>query len=63
MIRFAVRKEKLKMSIAWFMPKWLVYWCSIRLIANATQGEWGNQNATELKAMEALKRWESKFGV
>lgn len=49
--------EKIKMKIAWIMPKWLVYWCSIRLMAHATQGEYGSQIGPELGAMEALKRW------
>ena len=34
-------REKLHMWLAWKCPKWLVYWCSIRLLANATQRENG----------------------
>lgn len=49
--------DKLKMKIAWAMPRWLVYWCSIRLMAKATQGEWGTQEVPALLAMDALKRW------
>jgi hypothetical protein len=51
-------KEKIQMAIAWKMPGWLVYWCSIRLIATATQGKYSNQIVPDLGAMEALKRWE-----
>lgn len=49
--------ETLKIKIAWLMPRWLVYWCSIRLMANATQGGWSNQIVPDLLAMDALKRW------
>lgn len=57
-MRLHVIKEKLQMQIAWWMPKWLVMWCSIRLIANATQGKYSNQNAVTLTAMDALNRWD-----
>jgi hypothetical protein len=49
--------EKLRMWFVWHMPKWVVYWCSIRMIAHATQGEYSNQIVPELSAMDALKRW------
>lgn len=44
-------------KIAWILPKSLVYWVSIRLIANATQGKYSNQIVPELLAMDALERW------
>lgn len=50
--------EKLQMKVAWLMPRWLVYWCSIRLIAHATTGKFGDTIVPELPAMDALKRWE-----
>ena len=46
--------------IAWRLPKRLVYWCAIRVMANATHGEWSSQVVPELEAMDALKRWETK---
>lgn len=49
--------EKLWIKLAWLMPKKLVYWCAIRLGANATQNEYSNQVVPELKFMDALKRW------
>ena len=57
-MRLEVLKEKLMMKIAWKMPKWLVYFCAIRLGANATTGEHENQIVPELNFMDALKRWE-----
>jgi hypothetical protein len=50
--------EKLQMWVAWRMPKWLVKWCAVRLMAHATQGAYSNQVVPELGAIDALKRWE-----
>jgi hypothetical protein len=49
--------EKLQMEIAWRMPRWLVYWCANRLVAEATSGRYSSTIVPELTAMEALKRW------
>ena len=50
-------KEGMRFKIAWLMPRWLVYFCSIRMIAHATQGEYGNTVVPDLSAMDALDRW------
>jgi hypothetical protein len=57
-MRFGVMYEKTIMAIVWKLPRRLVYWCAIRLIANATTGFYGDQNVPDLSAMVALKRWE-----
>lgn len=49
--------EKIWIWIAWKLPKDLVKWASIRLIASATTGKYGNTVVPELTAMDALKRW------
>ena len=46
------------MKLAWLMPKRLIYWCAIRLAANATQGNYSSQVVPELTVIEALGRWE-----
>uniref|UniRef100_A0A6M3XXP5 Uncharacterized protein n=1 Tax=viral metagenome TaxID=1070528 RepID=A0A6M3XXP5_9ZZZZ len=51
--------EKFYRWLAWRLPKQLVMWASIRLIAHATQGEYSNQVVPDLSAMDALKRWEN----
>lgn len=51
-------KEKFWMWIAWRLPKELVKWASVRLLAHATQGKWSDQVVPELLATDALKRWE-----
>lgn len=51
-------KERLKLAIAWRLPRWLVYWATIRLGAEATTGRYGDTVVPELRFMEALKRWD-----
>lgn len=51
-------KEKFQFWFAWHMPKWLVYFCSIRMIANATTGKYAKTIVPELGAMDALGRWK-----
>ena len=50
--------EKFQMWVAWRMPRWLTYWCSVRLIAHATAtDEHRHTAAGELTCMDALKVW------
>jgi len=49
--------DKIMLKLAWLLPRKLVYWCTIRVGANATQGEHSNQIVPDLKFMDALKRW------
>ncbi len=53
-----VIKQRVIMSIVWHLPRWLIYWCAIRLIADATTGKYSNQITPELTALDALRRWE-----
>ncbi len=53
-----MKREKLAMWIAWKMPRWLVKWCSVRMGAHATTGEYSSQNVPDLSFMDALKRWD-----
>jgi len=50
--------EKILFWLAWRLPKKLVYFAAMRLIAFATQGEYGNTVVSELTAMDAVGRWE-----
>ena len=52
-------KEKAAIFIAWRLPPYLVMWCTMRLVAYATQGKYGNTIVSELSAMDAVKRWET----
>lgn len=49
---------KMQRWVAWGLPKWLVKWAAVRLIAHATVGKYGSTVVTELTAVDALKRWE-----
>jgi len=51
------KKENLQMWIAWKLPKWLVKWAAIRLMAHATTRQYSNTEVPKLTAMEALERW------
>ena len=46
--------------LAWRLPRRLVMWCTIRLIAHATRGDYSNQIVPDLMAMDALYRWDEK---
>ena len=49
--------EKLQVFVAWKTPRWLVYWCSVRLLANATTGKNSHVVVPELTGVSALKSW------
>jgi hypothetical protein len=51
-------KDRFWMWIAWRLPRPLVYWASIRLLARATVKEYSGQEVPKLKALEALQRWK-----
>ena len=49
--------ERLMKWLAWRLPRSLVMWCAIRLIAHGTMGRYGNTDPHDLNVMEALRRW------
>lgn len=51
-------REKIYIKLAWMLPRRLVMWAAIRLIAHATTGKYGSVTVPEVTAMDALKRWE-----
>lgn len=55
-------KQKAMMKTAWLLPRWLVYFATIRLISHATVGKYENTVPDKLGAMEALKRWSPEEG-
>lgn len=48
--------EKFWMWVAWRLPRQLAYWATVRVVAHATTV--GHEEVPELKAMDALRRWE-----
>ena len=53
-------KDKILMSVVWKLPKSIVYFCAIRLVAYATTGKYSRTIVPELSAMDAIKRWDYK---
>lgn len=60
LIPWYVLREKIITAIVWRLPRDVVYWCAIRVAADATQGEYSNQVVPDLLMTDALKRWEKK---
>lgn len=56
-------KEKLQMFVAWRLPRWLVYWASVRLMVYATSGRHSATIVPELTGMDALARWKPQKDV
>lgn len=49
-----------KMNVAWMMPRWLVYWCFVRMAAHATQGPWSSDHPDSVSVIDAMNRWDGK---
>ena len=48
--------------LAWRVPHKLVYWCGIRLWANATTGEFGHRDAADVLLSQAVDDWVARRG-
>lgn len=57
-MRNEVFRTKAMLWIARRMPRWLAYWCSIRVGAAATTGKYEKTVVPDLLFMDALKRWD-----
>ena len=51
-------KDKIQMWIVWKLPRWMIKLAGIRMIFEATTGEYSTTIVPELTAMEAVKRWK-----
>lgn len=51
--------EHMLISVVWKLPRKVVMWSAIRVIASATTGEYSNQVVSELTSMDALERWNN----
>lgn len=47
------------MWIAWHLPKWLVTWCYVRVVAHASTGKFANTELPALNVVTALNRFSS----
>lgn len=55
-------RDKLLRAIVWKLPRRLVMWSAIRVMAHATTGPWSSQIVPDLTAIDALKRWDGESG-
>lgn len=46
--------------LAWRLPRPLVQWAYIRVVAHSTTGDYSNTAPGELDVMTALRRWQGK---
>lgn len=53
-------KEKFWIWLAWRLPRGLVYWAAIRLMAHATTGKWSHELTPAVTGIDMLKRWDWK---
>lgn len=54
------RFEKLLRTIVWALPRKVVMWAFIRVVAHATTGKYSNQIVPKLTVIDALSRWDEK---
>ncbi len=54
------RRQRALIWLVWRLPREVVKWSAVRVIAHATTGEHRNQVVPDLTAMDALDRWEGK---
>jgi hypothetical protein len=53
--------EKFYLWLSWKLPRLLIYYCGVRLIANATTCDEGKyQTFDEINIMDMLARWKVK---
>jgi hypothetical protein len=55
--RFRGHKEGLQWAIATRMPRWLCYYCAIRVAVHATTGIHSKTEAPGVTIADMLKRW------
>lgn len=51
-------RERLLTWAAWKLPRGLVKWCYVRVVAHATTGRYGDTVLPELTVTDALNRWD-----
>ncbi len=50
-------KEKVLMAIVWSLPKVLVKWAYVRVVAHATTGKYEKTELPGLDVVEVIQRW------
>lgn len=55
--------NKIYQKLAWYLPKKLVYWCFIRVWAQASVEKYPNTEAGKVTCQNAARAWEELFFV
>lgn len=55
---FNILLRRIKQKIAYWLPRWLVYFAAIRVWAHGTQGQWGDTDVESLTISDAISRWD-----
>lgn len=50
--------EQACVSLAWHLPRQLVYWCFIRVASHGTTGPYDNTSPCDLTVAVAAQRWD-----
>lgn len=60
-IKYSIRTaiDKICEGVAYALPKRIAYFAMIRIFVHGTTNKYGNTVATEVTAIEILKRWET----
>ena len=58
--RWQRQRERTVMWLAWHLPRWLVTWAYVRVVANGTTGEYDGTVPYHLDVMECLRRWDGE---
>lgn len=56
--RYRTHRERLLFKLVWMVPKRVVYFCTIRAVAEATSGDYGADCPSDVSVMDMLKRCE-----
>lgn len=58
-----IKKVKIMFWIASHLPKTLVYYCVMHVMAHATTGKYSETDVTELTMLDAVKRYHKDMGI
>ena len=53
-------KEKVQIWVAWHLPRWVVYWATVRCGVHGTTGQYSHQEVPALTVGTALRRWRNQ---
>lgn len=52
-------KERFLVWLSWRLPMVVVYWCFVRVVANASIGQHSSQEVPTILCTEAAQRWRA----